>query len=72
MHNPNGLDENDLYGFIKFVCEKSGESVDDIVRWYRTPMLGSSSFYGICNDILFYVHWDKIVKMYDEGKFKDL
>lgn len=72
MYNPNGLDENDLYGFIKFVCEESGESVDDIVRWYTTPMLGSSSFKAICGDYLHYSHWEKIVKMYDEGKFKDL
>ena len=72
MYNPNGLDENDLYGFIKFTCKESGESVDDIVRWYRTPMLGSSSFKSICGNYLFYVHWDKILKMYDEGKFRDL
>ncbi|WP_406533273.1 tetratricopeptide repeat protein [Methanobrevibacter sp.] len=72
MYNPNGLDENDLYGFIKFVCEESGESVDDIVRWYRTPMFGSLYFKALCYDILHYTHWEKIEKMYDEGKFKDL
>lgn len=72
MHNPNGLDENDLYGFIKFVCEESGESVEDIVRWYNTPMLGSSSFSAICGRVLHYSHWGKITKMYKDGKFKDL
>lgn len=72
MHNPNGLDENDLYGFIKFVCEESGESVEDIVRWYNTPMLGSSSFSAICGRVLHYSHWEKITKMYKDGKFKDL
>lgn len=71
MYNPNGLDENDLYGFVKYLCEESGESVDDIVRWYKTPMLGSSSFSAICDDYLHYIHWDKIVDMYEEGKFKD-
>lgn len=72
MYNPNGLDENDLKGFMKFVCEQSGESVDDIVRWYTTPMLGSSSFRAICADHLYYVHWDRIVEMYNEGKLGDL
>lgn len=72
MYNPNGLDENDLYGFIKFVCEESGESVDDIVRWYNTPMLGSSSFQAMCGRVLHYTHWEKITKMYREGKFGDL
>lgn len=72
MYNPNGLDENDLYGFIKFVCDESGESVDDIVRWYNTPMLGSSSFRAICADCLHYAHWEKITNMYEQGKFKDL
>jgi tetratricopeptide (TPR) repeat protein len=72
MYNPNGLDENDLYGFMKFVCEESGESVDDIVRWYETPMLCSSSFKAICGGCLHYSHWDKIVDMYEEGKFRDL
>lgn len=72
MYNPNGLDENDLKGFLKFVCEQSGESVDDIVRWYTTPMLGSSSFKAICGKYLYYSHWDKIVDMYRNGKLKDL
>ena len=72
MYNPNGLDENDLKGFIKFVCEESGESVDDIIRWYTTPMLGSSSFRAICGGCLHYTHWDKIVGMYEQGKFRDL
>ena len=72
MYNPKGLDENDLYGFIKFVCDESGESVDDIVRWYNTPMLGSSSFKAICAGCLHYTHWEKIINMYSEGKFRDL
>ena len=72
MYNPNGLDENDLKGFLKFVCEQSGESVDDIVRWYTTPMLGSSSFKAICGKYLHYSHWDKIIDMYKNGKLKDL
>ena len=72
MYNPNGLDENDLYGFIKFVCEEAGESVDDIIRWYNTPMLGSSSFKAICDNCLYYIHWQKITDMYKQGKFKDL
>ena len=72
MYNPNGLDENDLYGFIKFVCDESGESVDDIVRWYNAPMLDSSSFKAICGGYLHYTHWEKIVKMYEQGRFRDL
>lgn len=72
MYNPNGLDENDLKGFMKFISEESGESVDDIVRWYRTPMLGTSPFRSICINHLHYVHWDKIVNMYEQGKLKDL
>lgn len=72
MYNPNGLDEDDLKGFMKFVCEQSGESVDDIVRWYTTPMLGSSSFKAICGGVLHYTHWETIVRMYEQGKLKDL
>lgn len=72
MYNPKGLDENDLKGFLKFVCEESGESVDDIIRWYETPMLGSSSFRKVCLDHLFYGHWDRMVKMYEQGKLRDL
>ena len=71
MHNPNGLDENDLYAFMKFVCEESGESIDDIVRWYTTLTSGPSSFRAICAGRLFYIHWERIVKMYGEGKFGD-
>jgi hypothetical protein len=72
MYNPNGLDENDLYGFIKYVCEESGESVDDIVRWYNTPMLDASSFGAICGGYIHYTHWEKITDMYKKGKFRDL
>lgn len=72
MYNPNGLDENDLYGFMKFVCEESGESIDDIVRWYNVLTIGSSSFRAICAGCLHYIHWEKIVNMYNQGRFEDL
>ena len=64
MYNPKGLDENDLRGFIEYVSEKSGESIEDILRWYTTPMLDSFNFYGKCNEMLHYPHWTRILEMY--------
>lgn len=72
MHNPHGLDENDLYGFMKFVCDESGESIDDIVRGYKTLTIGPSSFMAICGYRLHYIHWERIIAMYNEGKLGDL
>ena len=64
MYNPKGLDENDLRGFIEYVSKKSGESIEDILRWYSTPMLDSFNFNGKCNDLLHYPHWTRILEMY--------
>jgi len=64
MYNPNGLDENDLRGFMEYVSEKSGESIEDILRWYSLPMDDSLNFQVKCNDMLYYSHWVCILKMY--------
>lgn len=64
MYNPNGLDENDLKGFMEFVSQQSGESVEDILRWYNLPMLDDFEFHYKCLDMLHYSHWIKILKMY--------
>jgi hypothetical protein len=49
---------------MEYVSEKSGESIEDILRWYNAPMLDSFNFYGKCNEMLFYGHWKKLLKMY--------
>ncbi len=64
MYNPNGLDENGLIGFIDYVSEKSGESIEDILRWYCAPMSDSFNFNGKCNEMFYYSHWTRILEMY--------
>lgn len=71
MYNPKGLDEDDLRGFIIFVSQQSGESIDNIVKWYNSPVKLSDSYFSVlCNDGLHYSHWDKIIDMHNQGRLR--
>ena len=72
MYNPNGLDINDYSGLFKFIYEETGESLDNIMKWYATPSMSLFSFGKLCLSKLHYVHWDNIYSLYGEGKFKGL
>lgn len=49
---------------MEYISEKSGESIEDILRWYQLPMLDDFRFYYKCNDNLHYHHWDTILMIY--------
>lgn len=80
MENSDGLKDyelrnsrnvDDLKGFVQYITEKSGESIDDILKWYYPPVR-DVNFDQSCERLVHESIWPKIVQMNKEGKFKDL
>ena len=60
--------EEDSEGFIRYVSRKSGESIDDILKWYNMPFDTEFKFNEQCNLWVFKSTWSKIAQMNKEGK----
>ena len=74
--NSNGLNrfeiqnviEDDLEGFIKYVSDKSGESIDNILKWYNMPFKTEFRFNEQCDMLVYKNIWSSIGQMNEEGK----
>lgn len=63
---------DDLKGFIKYVSEKSGVPIDDILRWYNTRMLDPAGLSEMGDYVVVKYVWLRLTEMNNAGELKDL